>query len=101
MSWRAPGTPIRRQTSLLPPDHAGEDLIQPLAALYQGDLNLSLILPDAVGDSVLGFAEVEVVRAQALKGMGLDSRGERWLSPVGGVGPTRAWARDVTTRTGR
>jgi hypothetical protein len=50
------------------PAKARKHFIEAFAGLYQDDLNLSLVFLDAVGDPVLGFAEVEVMRAQALEG---------------------------------
>ena len=58
-------------------DRLREDLIEAFAAPYQDQLNLPLILPEAGGDAVFGFAKLEVMRAQALEG-GMERRGEIW-----------------------
>ena len=55
-------------------DEPTEDFIEAFAALHQDDLNLPLIFSDAVGDPILGVAELEVMRAQPLEG-GMEGRG--------------------------
>lgn len=49
-------------------DEPRENFIEAFPALHQNYLNLSLILLDAVGDPILCFAKVEVMRAQVLEG---------------------------------
>ena len=47
--------------ALASPDEPSEDFIESFAALHQDNLNLPLILPDAVGDPVFSFAKLEVM----------------------------------------
>jgi len=49
-------------------DEPRENFIEAFPALHQNYLNLSLILSDAVGDPILCFAKVEVMRTQVLEG---------------------------------
>lgn len=69
-SWPVHGKGVGRQGySLRPlPDQPSEDFIEAFAALHQDNLNLPLILSDAVGNPVFGFAKPEMMRAQALEG---------------------------------
>jgi hypothetical protein len=44
-----------------------EDLIEAFAGLHQDNLNLPFLFLDAVGGPVFGFAELEMMGAQALE----------------------------------
>ena len=49
------------------PNQPRQDLVETFAGLHQNNLYLSLIFPDPVGDSILSFAVVEVMRAKILE----------------------------------
>jgi len=50
------------------PDEPRQDFVEAFPALHQDNLNLSLILSDTVGNPILHFAKVEVMRTEILEG---------------------------------
>ena len=52
---------LMERGALASPDEPSEDFIESFAALHQDNLNLPLILPDAVADPVFSFAKLEVM----------------------------------------
>jgi len=48
-------------------DDPGEDIVEALTALHQDDLDLPVMFSNAVGDPILGFPELKVMRTYTLE----------------------------------